>query len=142
MALVFPKNLFTPQRSKQELYSDFFTDFAVYETTRDVAQLVNEEAVKTSIRNLLLTNRGDRLFNSGLGSDIRALLFDNAGPATEQILSDYVRKTIQNYEPRANIIDIIVNLETDDNTANVGIVFNVINNSEPVVLELVLNRIR
>lgn len=142
MALVFPKNLFTPQRSKQELYSDFFTDFAVYETTRDVAQLVNEEAVKTSIRNLLLTNKGDRLFNSGLGSDIRALLFDNAGPATEQILSDYVRKTIQNYEPRANIIDIIVNLETDDNTANVGIVFNVINNSEPVVLELVLNRIR
>lgn len=142
MALVFPKNLFTPQRSKQELYSDFFTDFAVYETTRDVAQLVNEEAVKTSIRNLLLTNRGDRLFNNGLGSDIRALLFDNAGPATEQILSDYVRKTIENYEPRANIIDIVVNVETDDNTANVGIVFNVINNSEPVVLELVLNRIR
>jgi len=142
MALVTQKQAFTPIRLKQELYSDFFTDFVSYETTRDVARLVNEEAVKSSIRNLLLTNRGDRLFNNSLGSDIRALLFENAGPATEQIITDYVKKTIENYEPRANVLDVLTNLEVDEHQAYVTIVFRVINNSEPVVLELVLNRIR
>jgi len=142
MALVTQKQAFTPIRLKQELYSDFFTDFVSYETTRDIARLVNEDAVKSSIRNLLLTNRGDRLFNNSLGSDIRALLFENAGPATEQIVSDYVKKTIENYEPRANVLDVITNLEVDEHQAYVTIVFRVINNSEPVVLELVLNRIR
>lgn len=142
MALVTQKQAFTPIRLKQEIYSDFFTDFVSYETTQDIARLVNEDAVKNSIRNLLLTNRGDRLFNNSLGSDIRALLFENAGPATEQIVSDYVKKTIENYEPRANVLDVITNLEVDEHQAYVTIVFRVINNSEPVVLELVLNRIR
>lgn len=142
MALVTQKQAFTPIRLKQELYSDFFTDFVSYETTKDVARLVNEDAVKSSIRNLLLTNRGDRLFNNSLGSDIRALLFENAGPATEQIVSDYVKKTIENYEPRANVLDVVTNLEVDEHQAYVTIVFRIINNSEPVVLELVLNRIR
>lgn len=142
MALVFQKQLSTPLRKKQELYSDFFTDFVTFETSKDVARQINEDAVASSIRNLLKTNRGDRLFNNTLGSDLNALLFENAGPATEQLVADYIRKTIENYEPRAALIDIIVNTEVDDHLVNVTIVFRVINNSEPVVLELVLNRIR
>ena len=142
MALVFQKQFSTPQRKKQELYSDFFIDFVTYETSRDVARQTDEEAVKSSIRNLLKTNRGDRLFNNTLGSDLNALLFENAGPATEQLLADYIRQTVENYEPRVSLIDVVVNTEVDDHLVNVSIVFRVINNSEPVVLELVLNRIR
>lgn len=142
MALVFQKQLSTPQRKKQEIYSDFFTDFVTFETSRDVARQINEDAVISSIRNLLKTNRGDRLFNNTLGSDLNAMLFENTGPATEQLVADYIRKTIENYEPRASLIDIVVNTEVDDHLVNVSIVFRVINNSEPVVLELVLNRIR
>ncbi len=142
MALVFQKQFSTPQRKKQELYSDFFIDFVTYETSRDLAHQINEDAVRSSIRNLLKTNRGDRLFNNTLGSDLNALLFENAGPATEQLVADYIRQTIENYEPRAALIDILVNTEVDDHLVNVTIVFRVINNSEPVVLELVLNRIR
>lgn len=142
MALVFQKQSKTPLRQKQEVFSDFFTDFSSYETTRDIARNINEEAVKTSIINLIKTNRGDRLFNNTLGSDLNAMLFENAGPATEQIVSDYIRQTIENYEPRASILTINVNTEVDDHLVNVTIIFRVINNIEPVVLELVLNRIR
>lgn len=142
MALVFQKQSKTPLRQKQEVFSDFFTDFSSYETTRDIARNINEEAVKTSIINLIKTNRGDRLFNNTLGSDLNAMLFENAGPATEQIVSDYIRQTIENYEPRASILTISVNTEVDDHLVNVTIIFRVINNIEPVVLELVLNRIR
>lgn len=142
MALVFQKQFSTPQRKKPELYSDFFIDFVTYETSKDLARLTNEESVKSSIRNLLMTNRGDRLFNNTLGGDLQALLFENVGPASEQLIGDYIRNTINNYEPRASLIDVVVNLETDDHSVNVAIVFRLINNSEQAVLELVLNRIR
>jgi phage baseplate assembly protein W len=123
-------------------FSDFETDFLVDTRKNDIARLTNEESIKKSIRNLLLTNRGDRLFNNTLGSDMRSILFENPTPALDQILSDYIIKTIDNYEPRAAIISVIVNSEVDSGYVNATITFNVINKQEPVTLDLVLNRIR
>lgn len=142
MALVTRVKTSTPVRRKQELYSDFFTDLLSLDVTRDIAKAVNEDAVKQSIRNLLLTNRGDRLFNNTLGSDIYSLLFENSSPALEQTLSDYIKTTIENYEPRAELIDVIVDSEADEHEVLVVINFRVLNKTEPVSLELVLNRIR
>ena len=142
MALVQKKTSVTPLRSQLEYFSDFLTDFDILETKQDLARITNEEAVKTSIRNLLLTNRGDRLFNNTIGSDLQALLFENASPALEQVVADYVRRTIENYEPRAGIVDIVVNTELDQNLVGVSIVFRIINKQEPIVLDVILNRIR
>ncbi len=142
MALVTRVKTSTPIRRKQELYSDFFTDLLSLDVTRDIAKAVNEDAVKQSIRNLLLTNRGDRLFNNTLGSDIYSLLFENSSPALEQTLSDYIKTTIENYEPRAELIDVVVDSEADEHEVLVVINFRVLNKTEPVSLELVLNRIR
>jgi len=142
MALVTRVKTSTPIRRKQELYSDFFTDLLSLDVTRDIAKAVNEDAVKQSIRNLLLTNRGDRLFNNTLGSDIYSLLFENSSPALEQTLSDYIKTTIENYEPRAELIDVVVDSEADEHEVLVVISFRVLNKTEPVSLELVLNRIR
>jgi phage baseplate assembly protein W len=142
MALVTRVKTSTPVRRKQELYSDFFTDLLSLDVTRDIAKAMNEDAVKQSIRNLLLTNRGDRLFNNTLGSDIYSLLFENSSPALEQTLSDYIKTTIENYEPRAELIDVVVDSEADEHEVLVVINFRVLNKTEPVSLELVLNRIR
>ena len=142
MALVTRVKTSTPIRRKQELYSDFFTDLLSLDVTRDIAKAMNEDAVKQSIRNLLLTNRGDRLFNNTLGSDIYSLLFENSSPALEQTLSDYIKTTIENYEPRAELIDVVVDSEADEHEVLVVISFRVLNKTEPVSLELVLNRIR
>ncbi len=142
MALVTRVKTSTPIRRKQELYSDFFTDLLSLDVTRDIAKAMNEDAVKQSIRNLLLTNRGDRLFNNTLGSDIYSLLFENSSPALEQTLSDYIKTTIENYEPRAELIDVVVDSEADEHEVLVVINFRVLNKTEPVSLELVLNRIR
>jgi phage baseplate assembly protein W len=142
MALVTRVKTSTPVRRKQELYSDFFTDLLSLDVTRDIAKAMNEDAVKQSILNLLLTNRGDRLFNNTLGSDIYSLLFENSSPALEQTLSDYIKTTIENYEPRAELIDVVVDSEADEHEVLVVINFRVLNKTEPVSLELVLNRIR
>ena len=142
MALVARKIQNSPRAIQPTFFSDFNTNFDIDFFRKDLAPQINEEAVKTSIRNLILTNRGDRLFNNTLGSDVRSMLFENATPATEQIMADYVTKTIQNYEPRCGLISVVVNSELDAYSMSVTITFNLINRQEPITLDLVLNRIR
>lgn len=142
MALVIRNNNTSPQRSKNILYSDFKTSFKFSYVKRDLEQDVNEEAVKTSIKNILLTNRGERFFNPSFGSDIRSVLFENFTSATEQILSDLVKNAINNFEPRANIIEVLVNGDPDNNQVYITIIFSIINKSEPITFEIILNRVR
>ena len=142
MAIVLKRKAETNLSVEQEHYSDFFTNLSVHPTKNDLYREINEEAVKSSIRNLLLTNRGERIYNSSLGSDIRTILFENFSTATESVLSDLVRNTISNFEPRANVLQVYVNSEIDEHSIFITIVFNIINREEPITLELILNRIR
>lgn len=142
MAIIQKKDTFSPLLKQTELFSDFFTDFDIHPVKKDLVRHVNEEAVKRSIKNLLMTNRKERFFNSDLGSDIKALLFENASPATEQICKEFIKTTIENFEPRARILDIRVAIEEDQHLMTATIVFSVINKQEPIILEVILNRIR
>lgn len=142
MAIVVQKRAQTSRSIQPEYYSDFFSNFDIDPVKQDLYRNTNEEAIKSSIRNLLLTNTGDRLYNSKLGSNIRAILFENFSPAMESILEDLIRTTIENYEPRAKIEEILVNSEIDDHYVAVTLVFSIINKEEPITLELFLNRIR
>jgi phage baseplate assembly protein W len=142
MALVVQKTNTTPIKTQAEIFSDFFTDLDIHPVKKDFVRHTNEEAVKRSIKNLLLTNTGERFFNSDIGSDIRALLFEPMSPATEQILEDFIRVTIDNHEPRARIEQVQVLADQETQTVSATISFSVINKQEPVILELILNRIR
>jgi len=142
MAIVERKDLFTPLKQQPEYFSDFFTDLDIHPIKKDLVRYTNEEAVKTCIRNLLSTNRGDRLFNVTLGSDIRSMLFENFSPATEKVIEQHIRNTIDNYEPRARVEDVRVVSDDLNYTLTATIVFSIINKQEPITLELILNRIR
>lgn len=125
-----------------ELYADFLTDFEMHPVKKDVVRYINENAVKQSIKNLIMTNRGDRIFNNTLGCDVRSMLFEQMSSSNEQVIADLIRSTIENYEPRARIMDVFVSSDYDENSVNVTIVFSIINKQEPITLELILNRIR
>jgi phage baseplate assembly protein W len=142
MAVIKRAQAITQSSRVETVYSDFTTSFDIHPTKLDLVTTTNDEAVKRSIRNLLLTDRGERLFNPILGSDIRSLLFENFSPQTESSLRDYIETTINNYEPRANLIDVIVSALLEANAYSVTVVFSVINKSEPIVLDILLNRIR
>lgn len=142
MALVRTSNAKTETGLQQEIYSDFLDDLDIHPVKKDVLRNVNETAVKESIRNLLLTNRGERLYNPTVGSDIRALLFEQPSPALESVLSDLIRNTIDSFEPRANVLDVAVSSNSDEDALIATISFSIINKTEPLTLELILNRIR
>jgi len=128
--------------SSTVLYSDFFIDLDMHPVSKDVAKRNNENAIRDSIRNLLLTDAGERPFQPRLGGNIRAMLFSNMTPQTIISMREKVRETITEYEPRANLIDVIVNPDYDRNHVNVTVVFNVINRQEPITLDVIITRVR
>jgi len=142
MALVQRKDRFTSLKQTPEYFSDFLMDFNVERVGKDLVRNTNEEAIKSSIFNLLMTNRGDRLFDSTIGSDIRSLLFENFSSSTEEVLIDLIKTTISNYEPRAKVDEVYVTSQDENNSLTATIVFHIINKQEPITLEIVLNRIR
>ena len=105
------------------IYSDIPTNLDVHPVKEDLVLLTNEAAVKRSIRNLILTDPYERPFNSTIGSGIRQSLFENIGQDTEYILTEKIKETIINYEPRASLVNISVKLLPDDNSYSATIVF-------------------
>lgn len=142
MAIIKRVQGITQKSGADVIYADFFNNFIVHPNKRDLVTSINEDSVKNGIRNLLLTDRGEKLFNPLYGSNIRSLLFENVSPQSESLLREYITNSIQNYEPRARIIEVYVSALPDENAYNATIVFSVINSSQPVVLELILDRVR
>ena len=125
------------------LYKDLNLNFTRNPATRDVAKLQDIEAVKRAVRNLINTNEGERPFQHRLGSGVRALLFENMTPVTETLLQDKIEETIRVYEPRAQLISVMVNGDVDRNEYLVTITFRVINLSPaPITITEFLQRLR
>lgn len=134
--------LLTPRTRSQEFFSDFKRNLELIPGRTDLARSVNENAVKESIFNLVMTNRGERLFQPNIGCDIRGSLFDNIDANTILILKENIKTTINTYEPRCNLRDVEIFGDIDKNELGVRIVFNVINSSNTSALEIDLSRVR
>lgn len=132
----------TPISRKRVIYTDFGNDLTPHPVSADVSRKINEEAVKQSIRNIVLTNRGERPFNPEFGSDIKSLFFENINQDTLANLQTMIITAIENFEPRAELIDVLVRGRQDSNEIEATITFQVINNEEPTVLNVILNRVR
>lgn len=135
-------NVFTPRTKKISLYSDFKKNLEVNLLTDDLAVLRDEDAVKVAMRNLILTDRGERLMQPNIGAGLRELLFENLTPATLELIKDRVQSTLEIYEPRADIIDVIVAGSLDEHEVYVTVRFYISNREQPVTLDVILERTR
>ena len=129
-------------KRKPEIYSDFHKDMTQSPINFDLARKLDEEAVKESIKNLILTDRGERLFQPDIGADVRKMLFENIDNAAIELIKDLVKNTIRNYEPRANLIGVDVLTSIDSLKVDIVITFNIINRLEPIVFAVTLDRVR
>lgn len=141
MANYDASNINNSKRSNR-IYSDLNLNFTKNPATKDVARLTDVEAVKRSVRNLILTNRFERPFHPEIGSSIRDLLFELITPLNAVLLQDRVEEVIENFEPRANVQQVIVQDEIDQNRYRVTISFYVNNMPEPVTITEFLQRLR
>jgi len=127
--------------SRNRLYSDIDLTFAK-RPSGDVYKKTDAAAVKQAVKNLLLTDLGEKPFNPYFGGGLNALLFELADDESNVLVADQVRFALENFEPRAKFISVIPNIQPDRNTARLRVEFQVINTSEIVTFETTITRLR
>ena len=128
--------------SKNPNYSDLDLDFIAHPTTGDIVRKTGDDAIKRSLRNLILTNFYDRPFRPYIGSNTNRLLFELATPITANLIKDAVLEVIKNYEPRVRIVELSVNLDEDNNGYNITIKYEILNRGQTALVSIFLERIR
>ena len=124
-------------------YVDLDLFFGRKSSNSDVQDLTNIKAVKRSVRNLILTNFGEKPFHPEIGSGVRDMLFENMTPVTSHILARKIEDVILNFEPRARLVGVRAEPILDRNTYEVTIEFYVVNQpTELVDLSVMLERLR
>ena len=124
-------------------YTDLDLFFGKKSSNSDVNEVVDVQAVKRSIRNLVLLNTFEKPFHPEIASGIRGMLFELMTPVTAVILSRQVEDVIKNFEPRAKLVSVRALPDFDINLYEVSIEFYVVNTpTELVDLTLFLERLR
>lgn len=126
----------------QNRYSDLDLTFKMHPVSKDVVLSVDDQAVIRSVRNLVLTNHYERPFHPEIGSNVRKMLFEPISPLTANYLQREIEDTIRNFEPRVKLQTVIVQIEPDANYYMAIITFFIVNRTEPITINFVLQRLR
>jgi len=128
---------------KEIVFSDVNVTFTPHPVTGKLPVLKNADAVKRAVRNLILTNFGERQYDPLYGGNVRALLFENTD---DPLLSDRIQRditrAINQYEKRAKVLQVDVVLRPDSNRLVIKVQFQIVNQRFPVDLEVAIERVR
>lgn len=124
------------------IYSDIRTDFINHPVTGVLQMVYNEDAVKQSIKSLLLTGPYERHWNPDYGAGLAKYLFEPISQITEESIKQAIINAVETYEKRAELVDVYVSAKPDQNGYTATIVFYVRNIAQPITLSVLLQRIR
>jgi phage baseplate assembly protein W len=113
-----------------------------YSNPSDLVLRFNENAIKASVKNLIMTMNYERRFHPEIGSQVNSLLFEPATPLLSAVMERTIRHTIDNFEPRVTLNDVSVKINPDNNAASVSIMFTILNTQTPQTLQFALERTR
>ena len=145
---------FTANKKQTEYFSDFLNSFAKTPVGDKLARVTNEQSVNQSLRNIIKTINGERLFNPDFGSQVLSSLFEpNDFFQLEQIKSS-ITHSINRFERRVNLISVDVKSalnsrmsfdgmpENNESTIEIVIVYSLINSIDPITTSFLLKRVR
>lgn len=111
-------------------YCDFDFSFERNPLNGDVAKKVDKNAIRQSIRNLVLMRKYAIPFKPKISSQIPEQLFSVITPATKNILQRAITYTLENFEPRIQIEDVIVDTDLEKNAINITVTYTIINTGQ------------
>ncbi len=124
-------------------FKDISMTFQSNPLNSDLIALKNEIAIARSIRNIVFTVPGEKFFNENFGSNISRSLFENIDEITASIIVDEIRQSIQNFEPRVNLIDLQAFPDFNNNSFDIKIIYEIVGaDVPPQQLEFVLQPTR
>jgi len=123
-------------------FSDLNLLFTASPSTGDITKKTDEEAIKSSLRNLISTKNYERPFHPEIGCQLFALLFENLTSVTTQVIRKTIIDVINKFEPRVLVLDVKLSETGDQNNLDVTIIFKIINTERPVILNTSIQRVR
>jgi len=124
-------------------YTDLDLFFNKKSSDSDISKVTDIQAVKRSIRNLVLLNPYEKPFHPEIAGGVREMLFEFMTPITAQIIAKQVENVINNFEPRARLVGVRVQPDLDRNLYELTIEFYVVNApTELVDMSVMLERLR
>lgn len=135
MAIINRADKYTVNTKLQEKFSDLHSTFEVNPDTGDLYRNINDFAIRESLKNIMLTDLGERPFQPTLGGDIRRHLFENMDDTTAVRLRTAIEIAIHNHEPRVVLKDLSIVPDYDNNQVSITLFYTTIN-SPGLVQEL------
>ena len=129
--------IITPSR----LYSDIDLNFTLLQNN-DVAKVLDINAVKQSVKLLVLTTFSERLFQPDVGSPTFGLLFEPLDEITSELIKQSILQVLDNNEPRIIVNELVVTPNSDQNSYAITLYFTIINLPLPSVFSFTLSRLR
>ena len=127
--------------SRNVAYKDIDLTFSP-KPAGDIFKKVDAAAVKQSVKNLLLTSRGEKPFNNFFGSNLNSALFGLDTEFDPEFVQNLIFDAITNHEPRARVLSVTVQLKPENNTLDTTVEFQIVNTKEIVTLDVSLARVR
>ena len=115
-----------PLQRVSQSFKDISMSFGANPLTNDLIAIKNANAISRSVRNIVMTIPGEKPFNPDFGSNVRNLLFENMDSITAGLIVDEIRTSIQNYEPRVELMTVEAFPDFDNNSYDVNIVYDII----------------
>ena len=132
-----------PLNKVSQGFKDISMSFQANPLNNDPIGLKNENAIARSIKNIVFTVPGEKFFNENFGSDVSEVLFENINEITASTIEDQIRLSIENYEPRVELIDVQAIPNFDNNQFDAVVTYKIIGiNIPPQELQFVLQPTR
>ena len=128
--------------SRVKGWRDLDLSLTLHPIRKDIIPLKDDNAIKNSVKNLLISNFYQRPFSRDVGANLRALLFEPADSITRIALKDNIRRVIRKYEPRVVLRGIQINYQDDSNAYNITVIFKIKEFDTNESVEIVLRRLR
>tara|TARA_B100001113_G_C20946747_1_gene551284 strand:- start:430 stop:855 length:426 start_codon:yes stop_codon:yes gene_type:complete len=122
-------------------YSDLDVMFIAHPISGDVAIKKDSDAVKRSVRNILLTNNYERPFKPNFGANLRARLFELNDFGMKDLIVSDIQEALVALEPRIRNVRCRI-VDSDDNNINITVFYTIINGNRSTQTDVKINRIR
>jgi len=132
----------TIRRITNKKFTDLDPIFIPHPTTGDVTKIVNEVSVKTSIKSLIRTTKGERLFQPDVGTNLNSLLFEPMHQGTSELIKYEIENVISKYEPRVKLNNVLITPFQDKNSYDINLEFTILGFSDVTNIQFLLERTR
>lgn len=124
-------------------FKDLSLTFKKHPVTDDLVVTKDAAAIQQALTTLLLTSKGERLFQPEMGSSLRRFLFEPLDYATASLIKAAILESIQEYEPRVIVIELIIDPNRNEDGFDVEMTYKIIGLQQPpVTVDFFLSRTR